>query len=150
MPQAAPGSEGELTEEQAHEITCAVIAIRPEWQTPGIRAQLRQVAHLPYDDVRSAFEEAAADRTVYTPMHLATAAQDRMVTVAGKEAAAQRRERDAESWREQVHEDAVNRARPEVRAQKIAEAREQWLAARMRRQEATAATQRPSDASETG
>lgn len=124
-PQAAPGSDenADLTPEQNHEIVCAVIAIRPEWQTPGIEAQLRQVAHLPYADVRGAFEAAAADRSVYTPMHLATAAQERVAAVVGKEAAAERRERLQADWRREHHEDVENRARIEDRPGHLARLR---------------------------
>lgn len=117
-PQAAPGGEM-ITPEEAHDILCAVVAVRPEWHTPGIVAQIRIVSHLPAASVKAAFVEAAHDRSVYTPMHLASAASDRSIRVDLKEAAEDRRERQAEDWRREVHDDVENRARPESRAEHL-------------------------------
>lgn len=110
---------GVLSEAERHEIACAVIGVRPEWHTPGIMAQLRLVERLPADTVRAAFVAAANDRSVYTPMHLATAAFDQVVRESQREAAGERKERQAEEWRRQVHDDAENRSKPETRAQMI-------------------------------
>lgn len=130
VPQAAPG--GEMSAEDLREIVCAVISIRPEWQTPGIQAQLRQVAHLPYAEVRQAFEEAAGDRSIYTPMHLATAAQARMAAQVERERAVGHRERAAEDWRREVHKDVTNRARPESRAEYLARLKAEAQAGKLR------------------
>ena len=126
--------KGQMSPDQIHEIVAAVIAIRPEWQPPGIQAQLRQVMHLPYAEVRRAFEDAAANRSIYTPMHLASAAQDRMVTQEHRERAQEHRERQAEDWRREVHADVANRARPESRAEHVARLKAEAQAARVRAQ----------------
>lgn len=110
-----------MNPDQFAELVDAVTALRPEWQAPGIRAQVAQVAHLPYELVREAFLESAGDRKFYTPMHLASAANDRVVQVERKAAKDEERERDQDDWRRQVHEDVSNRADPVTRARYLAD-----------------------------
>lgn len=128
---SAPRSTRELADDDARttgmnpdqfsELVGAVTALRPEWQAPGVRAQVAQVAHLPYELVREAFLESAGDRKFYTPMHLATAALDRAAQVERKAAKDEERERDQDDWRRQVHEDVSNRADPVTRARYLAD-----------------------------
>lgn len=108
-----------ITPAQADTIANAVVAVRPEWHTPGVHAQLRQVLHLPYDDVREGFLAAASDRRIDKPFLLAEAAQQHLTARVDRQAAGERRERQAEEWRQQVHDDAENRSKPETRAQMI-------------------------------
>lgn len=103
---------------------CAVIAVRPEWHTPGIEAQIRKVQHLPYAQVRGAFVAAAEDRSVYSPIRLASAALEIAVDEAAKEAAAVRREHNNQALRAEINEDVKRRAAPETRKARVAEARE--------------------------
>lgn len=126
-----------LGEEQRHEIVCAVIGLRPEWHTPGIEAQLRQVEHLPYEMVMAGFTAAAADRDVHTPMHLATAAQDIAAKVSRVAADHERRDRSSEEWRRELHESVENRARPESRSQHVARLKREAADARLRGQAGT-------------
>jgi hypothetical protein len=107
-----------------------VIAIRPEWHTPGIMAQIRQVEHLPVDEVREAFVAAAGDRSVYSPIRLASAAMEYAVEQAAKDAAARRRQHDNQALREEINRDVMHRAAPATRAAKAAEARERLRAAK--------------------
>jgi hypothetical protein len=124
-PSVTRGSDDDgWTAEQKHEVLCAVIAIRPEWHTPGIEAQLRQVTHLPYAQVRDAFVAAAEDRSVYSPIRLASAAMEIAVDEAAKEASAARRERNNQALRAEIAEDRRHRADPETRKARAAEARE--------------------------
>lgn len=112
-----------LTEGGSAEIVARVTQVRPEWQMPGIMAQLRQVEHLPFEIVVDAFVEAARDRSIRTPINLATAAEDLAARAERKAAKDEERERDQEGWRRQLHEDVSNRADPAARARHIAEAK---------------------------
>lgn len=102
----------------------AVQAERPEWHAPGIAAQLRQVLHLPYAQVRPAFVEAAQDHRIHSPIRLAAAA----LTIAEREntkaAESVRREGKIQALREEIAEDRRHRADPETRKARAAEARE--------------------------
>lgn len=112
------------TDEEWNNVLCAVIAVRPEWHTPGIEAQIRKVQHLPYAQVRGAFVAAAEDRSVYSPIRLASAALEIAVDEAAKEAAAVRREHNNQALRAEINEDVKRRAAPETRKARVAEARE--------------------------
>jgi hypothetical protein len=103
------------------EIVARVIHIRPEWQAPGVVAQLRQVEHLPFETVMTAFVAAAQDRSVRTPINLATAAEDLAAQAGRKAAKDEERARGQEEWRRQVHEDAENRADKAARQRHIAD-----------------------------
>lgn len=108
-----------ITAEQAHSILCAVISIRPEWGARGIEKQLEQVEHLPYETILAGFREGAADRQARSPMFLADAARALATKETHRRGEAERKERQAEEWRRQVHDDAENRSKPETRAQMI-------------------------------
>lgn len=112
------------TYEQRRDTVQAVMDVRPEWQAPGIEAQLRQVVHLPYEQVRDAFVAAAEDRSVYSPIRLASAAVEIAVDEAAKEAAAARREHNNQALRAEIAKDHRHRAAPETRKARAAEARE--------------------------
>lgn len=124
-PSVTRGSDDDgWTAEQKHEVLCAVIAIRPEWHTPGVQAQIRQVEHLPYEQVRGAFVAASEDRSVYSPIRLASAAMEIATNEAAKEDAAARREHNNQALRAEINEDVKRRAAPETRKARVAEARE--------------------------
>jgi len=112
--------DGELSDDEQRAIALAVIGVRPEWHTPGIMAQIKQVAHLPADVVMPAFVEAAGNRTLYHPMHLASRALEIAHAAEARKRADGSREQSAEEWRREVHDDVENRARPESRAEHLA------------------------------
>lgn len=118
-PQAAPGGD-ELTLGQMQEICDAVQEVRGDWYAPGIMAELRKVAHLPFAAVMPAVVEASANRAMTTPGHLADAARTYAVSRMTVEHEAEVRERGREDWRREVHDDVENRARPESRAEHLA------------------------------
>lgn len=119
VPQAAPGGE-DLTLGQMQEICDAVQEVRGDWHAPGIMAELRKVAHLPFPAVMPAMVEAAANRAMVKPSHLAAAVQAYAINRMTVEHEAEVRDRGREDWRREVHEDVENRARPESRAEHLA------------------------------
>lgn len=130
-PQAAPGSD-ELTLGQMQEICDAVQEVRGDWYAPGIMAELRKVAHLSFSAVMPAMVEAAANRAMATPGHLADAARTYAVLRMTVEHEAEARERGREDWRREVHEDVENRARPESRAEHLARLKAEAAAGSLR------------------
>lgn len=118
VPQAAPGGD-DLTLGQMQEICDAVQEVRGDWHAPGIMAELRKVAHLPFPAVMPAMVEAAANRAMVKPAHLAAAVQAYAVSRMTVEHGAEVRDRGREDWRREVHDDVENRARPESRAEHL-------------------------------
>lgn len=122
--------DGELSKEQALDICGRVVEVRPEWQMPGIMAQLRQVAHLPYATVLAGFTEAARDRGLHTPMHLASRVQEVAAREESARSAAERRVREQEELHREIEEAKQRRATGEDRLRGIAAARDAYHAAK--------------------
>lgn len=105
----------ELNTEQVDRIVSAVMQVRGDWQAPGIRAQIRQVSHLPFDVVYSGFIRGATDTAMRTPMNLATAAQEYASQQQERESAEENRALTEQAWRQEVNQDVSNRSTPETR-----------------------------------
>lgn len=126
----ATDDDGGMDRQSAEAICMMVREIRPEWQKPGIMAQIRQVSHLPVGQVADGFMAGARDRSVRTPMHLASCAEEQAMNSAAKAAAAARRDGAVQAIRAEIAQDRKNRAAPDTRAAKAAEARERLRAAK--------------------